>query len=50
MLNKAFIFSLSASSVLANDVIEVDHDTFDDIVAANPYLLLSATSPDCGHC
>ena len=33
-----------------SDVIEVDHDTFGDIIAANPHLILSATSPRCGHC
>jgi len=50
MLNKVLLFSLSASSVLANHVIDVDHDNFDEVIAANPYLLLSMTSPDCGHC
>ena len=33
-----------------SNVIEVDHDTFEDIIAANPNLLLSATAPWCGHC
>ena len=39
-----------AASIDNSNIIQVDHDTFDDIIAANPYLLLSMTSPDCGHC
>ena len=33
-----------------NGVIEVNHDNYQQIVDENPYLLLSATAPWCGHC
>ena len=41
---------VKTTPAINSNIIEVNFDTFDDIIAANPYLLLSATASWCPKC